>query len=128
MGDMPAPAIMGNTVVWKPATSAALSAQLIMDVLIEAGLPAGVITLVHTDGRTLSSVALTPPELAGVHFTGSTATFQRIWATVSEHLPNNRTYPRLVGETGGKDFILAHPSADVRALAVAIVRGAFEYP
>jgi len=127
-GNLPtAPAIMGNCVVWKPATSAALSAQLIMDVLIEAGLPAGVINLVHTDGRTLSSVALTHPGLGGVHFTGSTATFQRIWATVSEHLPRMRTYPRLVGETGGKDFILAHPSADVQALAVAIVRGAFEY-
>jgi 1-pyrroline-5-carboxylate dehydrogenase len=127
-GNLPtSPAIMGNTVVWKPATSAALSAQLIMDVLIEAGLPAGVINLVHTDGRTLSSVALTHPELAGIHFTGSTGTFQRIWATVSENLPRCRTYPRLVGETGGKDFILAHPSADVQALAVAIVRGGFEY-
>jgi len=127
-GNLPtAPAIMGNTVVWKPATSAALSAQIIMETLVEAGLPPGVINLVHTDGATLSKVALTHPELAGVHFTGSTGTFNRIWMTVAESLDRRRCYPRLVGETGGKDFILAHPSADVQALVVGIVRGAFEY-
>ncbi len=127
-GNLPtAPAIMGNTVVWKPATSAALSAQVIMETLVEAGLPPGVVNLVHTSGRTLSQVALTHPELAGVHFTGSTGTFNTIWTTVAETLGKRRCYPRLVGETGGKDFILAHPSADLEALVVGAVRGAFEY-
>jgi 1-pyrroline-5-carboxylate dehydrogenase len=127
-GNLPtAPALMGNTVIWKPATSAALSAHVVMEVLLEAGLPAGVINLVHAEGRALSEVALQHPDLAGVHFTGSTRTFHTIWSTVSAALPRARTYPRLVGETGGKDFILAHASADVQSLAVAIVRGGFEY-
>jgi 1-pyrroline-5-carboxylate dehydrogenase len=127
-GNLPtAPALMGNTVVWKPATTAALSAQVILDILIEAGLPPGVINLVHCDGATFGKTALGHPDLAGVHFTGSTGTFQRIWTAVGQNIASYKTYPRLVGETGGKDFILAHPSADVTALAVAIVRGAFEY-
>jgi 1-pyrroline-5-carboxylate dehydrogenase len=127
-GNLPtAPALMGNTVVWKPATTAALSAQVIMDILIEAGLPPGVINLVHAPGRVIGETALTHPDLAGVHFTGSTATFQRMWKTVAENLESYRCYPRLVGETGGKDFIFAHASADVEALVTAAVRGAFEF-
>ncbi len=127
-GNLPtAPILMGNTVVWKPATTAALSAQLILDVLIEAGLPPGVLNLVHCGGPTFGKVVLSHPDLAGVHFTGSTGTFQRIWTTVGENIARYRAYPRLCGETGGKDFIVAHPSADVTALAVGIVRGAFEY-
>ncbi len=127
-GNLPtAPALMGNTVVWKPATTAALSAQYILDVLIEAGLPPGVINLAQAPGSVFGATALTHPDLAGVHFTGSTGTFQNIWKTVGENIARYHAYPRLVGETGGKDFIVAHPSADVEALAVATVRGAFEY-
>ncbi len=127
-GNLPtAPAMLGNTVVWKPATTASLSAQLILDILLEAGLPPGVINLVHCEGATFGKVVLPHPDLGGVHFTGSTPTFQRIWQTVGENIARYRQYPRLVGETGGKDFILAHPSADLTALAVAIVRGGFEY-
>ncbi len=127
-GNLPtAPALMGNTVVWKPATAAALSAQLIMDILIEAGLPPGVINLVHAPGSAVGEVALVHPELGGVHFTGSTETFQHMWRTVGANLARYRQYPRMVGETGGKDFILAHPSADVEALVAAAVRGAYEY-
>ncbi len=127
-GNLPtAPALMGNTVVWKPATTAGLSAQVIMDILMEAGLPPGVINLVHAPGRVIGDVALKHPALAGVHFTGSTGVFQGMWRTVGEQIANYRCYPRLCGETGGKDFIFAHPSADVRALVVAAVRGAFEY-
>jgi 1-pyrroline-5-carboxylate dehydrogenase len=127
-GNLPtAPALMGNTVVWKPARTAALSNQIVMDILREAGLPDGVINLVHGDGDPVGAVALSHPDLAGVHFTGSTAVFQHLWRAVSSNLTRYRSYPRLVGETGGKDFILAHASADVDALAVAIVRGAFEY-
>lgn len=127
-GNLPtAPAIMGNTVVWKPASTAALSNQIFMEILMEAGLPAGVINLVHAPGAVLGDVALKHPDLAGIHFTGSTGTFQHLWRTVGENLPLFRCYPRLVGETGGKDFVFAHASADADALAVALVRGAFEY-
>ena len=127
-GNLPtAPAIVGNTVLWKPATTAGLSAQLIMDVLMEAGLPPGVINLVHAPGRVIGELALKHPQLAGIHFTGSTGTFQQMWKTVGENIAGYGQYPRLVGETGGKDFIFAHPSADVDALVVALVRGAFEY-
>lgn len=127
-GNLPtAPALMGNTVVWKPATTQALSAQVVMDVLIEAGLPPGVINLVHAPGKVVGEAALTHRDLGGVHFTGSTGTFNGMWATVATNLKNFRCYPRLVGETGGKDFVVAHQSADVEALAVALVRGAFEY-
>ena len=127
-GNLPtAPALMGNTVVWKPATTQAYSAHFLMQLLIEAGLPPGVINIVHAPGSVVGASALTHRDLAGIHFTGSTGTFQHMWKTVGENIANYRTYPRIVGETGGKDFILAHPSADPRSLAVAIVRGGFEY-
>jgi 1-pyrroline-5-carboxylate dehydrogenase len=122
-----APALMGNTVVWKPAVTATLSAHVTMRLLEAAGLPPGVINLLPGHGAAVSEVALTDPALAGIHFTGSTPTFQRLWRTVGENLPGYRTYPRLVGETGGKDFVLAHPSADAAALRTALIRGAFEY-
>jgi len=121
------PAVLGNTVVWKPAESASLVAHLSMDLLRESGLPDGVINVVYGDGAEIGAVALNHRDLAAVHFTGSTATFQHIWRTVGANVAAYRNYPRLVGETGGKDFILAHPSADLDALAVACVRGAYEY-
>ena len=121
------PAILGNTVVWKPAESASLVAHLSMQVLREAGLPDGVINIVYGDGAEIGAVALAHRDLAAVHFTGSTTTFQHIWRTVGENVANYRNYPRVVGETGGKDFILAHPTADLDALAVACIRGAYEY-
>jgi 1-pyrroline-5-carboxylate dehydrogenase len=121
------PAILGNTVVWKPAESASLVAHLSMQLLKEAGLPDGVINIVYGDGNELGPIALADPNLAAVHFTGSTGTFQKIWRTVGENVASYKNYPRLVGETGGKDFIVAHPSADVDALAVACIRGAYEY-
>jgi 1-pyrroline-5-carboxylate dehydrogenase len=121
------PAVLGNTVVWKPAESASLVAHLSMQLLREAGLPDGVINVVYGDGAELGSQVLTHHDLAAVHFTGSTATFQHIWRTVGENVAGYRNYPRVVGETGGKDFILAHASADVAALAVACIRGSFEY-
>lgn len=120
-----APALMGNTVVWKASATARLSANLIMDVLREAGLPDGVINLVHADPVETSRIVLADPELAGVHFTGSTPVFDDILRTVAS--TRYRNYPRVVGETGGKNFTLAHASADVDALAVAILRGGFEY-
>jgi 1-pyrroline-5-carboxylate dehydrogenase len=127
-GNLPtAPALMGNVVIWKPSETQLLAAHLTMRLLEAAGLPAGVINLLTGDGRAVSEVALTHRDLAGVHFTGSTATFQHLWRTVGENLTTYRTYPRLVGETGGKDFVLAHPSADVDILRTALVRGAFEY-
>jgi 1-pyrroline-5-carboxylate dehydrogenase len=122
-----APAMMGNTVVWKPAHTAALSAHFVMEILREAGLPDGVINFVPGPHREIGDVALGHRDLAGVHFTGSTGVFQHFWQTVGSHIARYRTYPRLVGETGGKDFILAHPSADMEALAVGIVRGGYEY-
>ena len=127
-GNLPtAPALMGNTVVWKPAASASLSNWLFFDLLREAGLPPGVINFVPGPAAAISKAVLSDPNLAGIHFTGSTPVFQSLWRTVGENLPGYRTYPRLVGETGGKDFVVAHPSADVDALAVALVRGAYEY-
>jgi 1-pyrroline-5-carboxylate dehydrogenase len=127
-GNLPtAPALMGNTVVWKPSPTQALAAHYFMKLLLAAGLPAGVINLIHGDGAAVSKVALTDPDLAGIHFTGSTRTFQHLWRTVGENITGYRTYPRLVGETGGKDFIIAHPSANRAALGTAIIRGAFEY-
>ncbi|TCO48892.1 L-glutamate gamma-semialdehyde dehydrogenase [Actinocrispum wychmicini] len=122
-----APALMGNTVVWKPSPTQSLSAHLTMRLLEEAGLPAGVINLVTGDGLAVSDVALADPELAGIHFTGSTRTFQHLWGQVGANIAGYRSYPRIVGETGGKDFVLAHPSADVDVLRTALVRGAFEY-
>ncbi|MGE0614760.1 MAG: L-glutamate gamma-semialdehyde dehydrogenase [Bacteriovoracia bacterium] len=122
-----APAMVGNTVVWKPANTQMLSAYYIMKLFEAAGLPPGVINLVCADGATVGDVCLPMPDLAGVHFTGSTGVFQSIFRTVGANIANYKTYPRLVGETGGKDFIFAHPSAEVDALVAGLVRGAFEY-
>jgi 1-pyrroline-5-carboxylate dehydrogenase len=127
-GNLPtSPALAGNTVVWKPASSAALPAYLIMLLLKEAGLPDGVINLVFADGASVSKTALTSPDFAGVHFTGSTAVFQAMWRTIGAQIGSYKNYPRIVGETGGKDFILAHPSADPDALFAQALRGSFEY-
>ncbi|MBB1255319.1 L-glutamate gamma-semialdehyde dehydrogenase [Streptomyces alkaliterrae] len=127
-GNLPtAPALMGNVVVWKPSPTQTHSAVLLMELLEEAGLPKGVINLVTGDGKEVSEVALPHPELAGVHFTGSTATFQYLWQQVGNNIAGYRSYPRIVGETGGKDFIVAHPTADPAILKTAITRGAFEY-
>src|SRR5215211_3960192 len=127
-GNLPtAPALMGNTVVWKPSPTQQLAAHYTMRVLEEAGLPPGVINMVTGDGRAVSEVALVHPDLAGIHFTGSSSTFGHLWRTVTENLTTYRAYPRLVGETGGKDFVVAHPSADVDVLRTALVRGAFEF-
>ena len=120
-------ALMGNTVVWKPASTAALSAHYTLQILREAGLPDGVINIVYGSGATISDAALASPELAGIHFTGSTPVFQSMWKTVGDNIASYRNYPRIVGETGGKDFIVAHPSADAAEVATAIVRGSFEY-
>jgi len=122
-----APALMGNTIVWKPASTASLSAYYLMRLLQAAGLPDGVINLVHGSGATIGAAALASPELAGIHFTGSTDVFNGMWKTVGTNAGAYRNYPRIVGETGGKDFILAHPSADAEAVATAVVRGSFEY-
>lgn len=127
-GNLPtAPALMGNVVVWKPSPTQTHSAILLMELLEEAGMPKGVINLVTGDGKEVSEVALPHPELAGVHFTGSTATFQYLWQQVGNNIAGYRSYPRIVGETGGKDFIVAHPTADPAILKTAITRGAFEY-
>jgi 1-pyrroline-5-carboxylate dehydrogenase len=122
-----APALLGNVVLWKPSPTQQLSAHYIMRLLGAAGLPPGVINLLTGDGQAVSRVALTHPSLAGIHFTGSTATFQHLWRAVGENISGYRGYPRLVGETGGKDFVIAHPSADPDVLSVALIRGAFEY-
>ena len=127
-GNLPtAPALMGNTVLWKPSVTQQFSAHLLMRLLEEAGLPAGVINMLTGTGIPVSEVALAHPDLAGIHFTGSTKTFQHLWQTVGQNIAGFRTYPRLVGETGGKDFILAHASADPAALKTALTRGSFEY-
>lgn len=122
-----AAALMGNVVVWKPSPTQALSAHFTMEILREAGLPDGVINVLHGDGIAVSDVALNSEDLAGIHFTGSTKTFQYLWKTVGTNIEKYRSYPRIVGETGGKDFVFAHTSADVDALRIALVRGAFEY-
>ncbi|MCW2538685.1 MAG: putative delta-pyrroline-5-carboxylate dehydrogenase [Frankiales bacterium] len=127
-GNLPtAPALMGNVVIWKPSETQLPAAVLTMRLLEAAGLPPGVINLLTGDGLAVSEVVLTHPDLAGIHFTGSTATFQHLWRSIGTNLANYRTYPRLVGETGGKDFVVAHPSADIDTLRTALVRGAFEY-
>ncbi|WP_222262926.1 L-glutamate gamma-semialdehyde dehydrogenase [Modestobacter marinus] len=127
-GNLPtAPALMGNTVLWKPSPTQQLAAHYTMRVLEAAGLPPGVINMVTGDGRAVSDVALVHPDMAGIHFTGSSSTFGHLWRTVTENLTTYRAYPRLVGETGGKDFVVAHPSADVDVLRTALVRGAFEF-
>ena len=127
-GNLPtAPALMGNVVVWKPSTTQQLAASVTMELLIEAGLPAGVINMLPGTGPEISEVVLAHPELAGIHFTGSTRVFQSLWKSVGDNISGYRGYPRLVGETGGKDFIVAHSSADVDVLRTALVRGSFEY-
>ena len=127
-GNLPtAPALMGNVVLWKPAGSAILSAWHTLQLLHEAGLPPGVINFVPGDAAMISDVALAHEDLAGVHFTGSTGVFNSMWNTIGKNMGKYKSYPRIVGETGGKDFIIAHPSADVQAFAVAVVRGGYEY-
>jgi 1-pyrroline-5-carboxylate dehydrogenase len=127
-GNLPtSAALMGNTVVWKPASTAAVSAHFLMQLFEEAGLPPGVINLVYGSGAAVGDPALASEHLAGIHFTGSTPVFQGMWKTVGDNIARYRNYPRVVGETGGKDFIVAHPSADAEALATAILRGSFEY-
>ena len=122
-----APALMGNTVVWKPASSAMLSAYYVMRLFEAAGMPPGVINFVPGNAGPITDTVLASPSLAGIHFTGSTAVFNSMWKTVGANMSNYKSYPRLTGETGGKDFIVAHPSSNAREVAVAIVRGAFEY-
>ncbi len=127
-GNLPTSAAMcGNVVVWKPAYTQIYSAQMFMRILKEAGLPDGVINLIYVDGPVLGKVCFTHPDFAGVHFTGSTAVFNNMWKTIGENVARYKTYPRIVGETGGKDFVLVHKSADVDATATALARGAFEY-
>lgn len=127
-GNLPtAPAMMGNVVVWKPANTQIYSASVFMELLKEAGLPDGVINLVYVSGPVAGDVIFKHPDFAGIHFTGSTSTFQEIWKTIGNNIHLYRSYPRIVGETGGKDFVFAHASADTRALSVALSRGAFEY-
>ena len=118
---------MGNTIVWKPAETQIYSAAVIMEILEEAGLPSGVINLIFVDGPTAGDVIFKHPDFAGIHFTGSTGVFNRIWKTIGENMALYKSYPRLVGETGGKDFVIAHPSADAKEVAVALSRGAFEF-
>jgi 1-pyrroline-5-carboxylate dehydrogenase len=120
-------ALMGNTVLWKPASTAAYSAHFLMRLFEAAGLPPGVINLLYGSGAEIGDPALASPDLAGIHFTGSTPVFQGMWKTVGQNIEQYRNYPRIVGETGGKDFIVAHKSADAAAVATAIVRGSFEY-
>lgn len=127
-GNLPtSAALMGNTVVWKPAYSQVLSAKVIMEVLEEAGLPSGVINLIYVDGPVAGEVIFNHPDFAGIHFTGSTSVFQQIWKTIGGNIHKYKSYPRIVGETGGKDFVLVHESADVDEVATGLVRGAFEY-
>ncbi|TDB81373.1 L-glutamate gamma-semialdehyde dehydrogenase [Actinomadura sp. KC216] len=127
-GNLPtSPALMGNVVVWKPSPTQQLAAHFTMRLLEAAGLPPGVINLVTGNGRAVSNVALRHPDLAGLHFTGSAATFQALWRTIGENISAYKGYPRIVGETGGKDFVVAHPTADPAVLKTALVRGAFEY-
>ncbi|RKY52877.1 MAG: 1-pyrroline-5-carboxylate dehydrogenase [Candidatus Neomarinimicrobiota bacterium] len=127
-GNLPtAPAIMGNTVVWKPSRTQIYSAYFLMKLYKEAGLPDGVINFLPGSGQQIADIVLKHPDFAGIHFTGSTSVFQHIWKTIGNNIHNYKSYPRIVGETGGKDFIFAHKSADVDALAVAMVRGAFEF-
>ncbi len=127
-GNLPtAPALMGCTVVWKPSPTQQFSSHFLMRLLEAAGLPPGVINMVTGDGKAVSEVALTHPDLAGIHFTGSTPTFQHLWQTVAANIASYRSYPRLVGETGGKDFVIAHPSAELEQLRTGLIRGAFEF-
>lgn len=122
-----APALMGNTVVWKPADTQVYAAHLIMELFLEAGLPPGVINLIYGEGPLIGEVVFKHPSFAGLHFTGSTAVFKQLWKTIGDNLSTYKTYPRIVGETGGKDFVLAHPTAKINSLVTALVRGAFEF-
>lgn len=127
-GNLPASAAMcGNVVVWKAANTQVYSAQLFMRILKEAGLPDGVINLVYVDGPTIGATCFSHPDFAGVHFTGSTGVFNYMWKQIGENIPTYKTYPRIVGETGGKDFVMVHPTADVDTVVTALARGAFEY-
>jgi len=127
-GNLPtAPALMGNTVIWKPSPTQQVAAHLTMQLLEEAGMPPGVVNMLPGDGLAVSEVLLNHPDLAGIHFTGSTPTFQRLWSAVGANIARYHTYPRIVGETGGKDFVVAHSSADPDVLRVALLRGAFEF-
>ncbi len=127
-GNLPtAPALMGNTVLWKPSVTQQFAAHFLMQILEEAGMPPGVINMLPGHGAAVSDVALVHPDLAGIHFTGSTPTFQHLWRTVGDNISSYRSYPRIVGETGGKDFVVAHPSADPDVVRTALIRGAFEY-
>lgn len=127
-GNLPSScAMMGNVVVWKPSDNQIYSAYVLMKIFREAGVPDGVINLIYPDGPEAGDIIFSHPDFAGIHFTGSTAVFQNIWKTIGTNIHKYKTYPRIVGETGGKDFILAHPSADARVVATAISRGAFEY-
>ncbi|MEQ8337547.1 MAG: L-glutamate gamma-semialdehyde dehydrogenase, partial [Cyclobacteriaceae bacterium] len=127
-GNLPAsPAMMGNTVIWKPNYTQVYSAALIMEIFREAGLPDGVINLVYVDGPEAGEVIFNHPDFAGLHFTGSTGVFRHLWKTIGENIGKYKSYPRIVGETGGKDFVIAHSSADAKELATALVRGAFEF-
>ena len=127
-GNLPtAPALLGNTVIWKPSPTQQFAAHFTYDLLVAAGLPPGVINMLPGDGVAVSDVVLAHPDLAGIHFTGSTATFQHLWQAVGANLTSYRSYPRLVGETGGKDFVVAHPSADPEVVRTALIRGSFEY-
>jgi len=127
-GNLPtAPAMLGNTVVWKPAFTQVYSASVLMEIFRKAGVPDGVINLIYVDGSEAGEVVFKHPDFAGLHFTGSTGVFRHLWQTISNNLPIYKSYPRIVGETGGKDFVVAHKSADAKALATALVRGAFEY-
>jgi 1-pyrroline-5-carboxylate dehydrogenase len=127
-GNLPAaPALAGNTVVWKPAYTQVYAAHLIMEIFLEAGLPPGVINLIYTDGPVAGDVIFRHPDFAALHFTGSTTVFRQLWQTIGQNLPVYKSFPRIVGETGGKDFVVAHPSAKIPELVVALVRGAFEY-
>lgn len=127
-GNLPtAPAMCGNVVVWKPANTQVLAASIFMQILMEAGLPAGVINLIYPSGSEIGEVSFKHPDFSGIHFTGSTGVFQQIWKTIGENISKYKTYPRIVGETGGKDFVFAHPSANVDSVVANLVRGAFEY-
>ena len=127
-GNLPcAPAMLGNTVLWKPSKTSIYSARIIMEILVEAGLPKGVINQVFVSGPRAAYVALKHPDFAGIHFTGSTAVFQDIWQTIGAHIHLYKNYPRIVGETGGKDFVFVHSSADIKSVSTALIRGAFEY-
>lgn len=127
-GNLPtAPAMCGNVVVWKPSRSQIYSAQVLMEVFKEAGLPDGVINLIYSDGSVVGDVCFAHPDFAGVHFTGSTAVFQGMWKSIGENISHYKSYPRIVGETGGKDYVFVHPSADVDAVVTGLIRGSFEY-